>query len=73
LDMLRGDPTGSFRVPVSTLRSVGRRLGALGLPLLVVQEGGYALRNLRRGGLAFFNGLAQGVAEATISLPDTPR
>jgi acetoin utilization deacetylase AcuC-like enzyme/GNAT superfamily N-acetyltransferase len=73
LDMLRGDPTGSFRVPVSTLRSVGRRLGALGLPLLVVQEGGYALRNLRRGGLAFFNGLAQGVAQATISLPDTPR
>ncbi|MBC8372853.1 MAG: histone deacetylase family protein, partial [Planctomycetes bacterium] len=60
-DMLKGDPTGSFRVPVSTMNRIGRRLGSMGLPLLVVQEGGYSLRNLRRGGPALFSGIESAV------------
>jgi len=30
------------------------------LPLLLVQEGGYNLRNIKRGGIALFNGLQAG-------------
>lgn len=63
LDMLKGDPTGSFRVPVSTMNQIGKRLGSLGLPLLVVQEGGYSLRNLRRGCPALFQGIAAAINE----------
>ena len=46
-----------------SLRQVGQRLGALRLPTLVVQEGGYSLRNLRRGAPAFFNGMAKALAD----------
>ena len=62
LDTLRGDPTGSFGLAPGTLRKVGAALAALGKPTLVVQEGGYSLRNLRRGGQAFFLGMADGLA-----------
>ena len=58
LDMIKGDPTGSFQVPTSTMTIIGKRLGELRLPLLVVQEGGYSLRNLRHGVPALFQGLA---------------
>ena len=64
-DMLKGDPTGSFRVPVSTMTSIGKRLGSLGLPLLVVQEGGYSLRNLRRGAPLLFSGMAAAISGNT--------
>jgi len=59
LDTLRGDPTGSFLLTAGTMTKIGQRLGELRLPLLVVQEGGYSLRNLRRGVPAFFLGLAE--------------
>jgi len=48
-DILKGDPTGSFTLSVRTMTEIGRRIAALGLPMLFVQEGGYNLRNLRRG------------------------
>ena len=64
LDTMKGDPTGSFDLAAGALKKIGRRLGALGLPTLVVQEGGYSLRNLRRGAPAFFAGLAEAVVEA---------
>ena len=59
LDTLRGDPTGSFALPPSALGRVGARLAALAIPILVVQEGGYNLRNLRRGPIALFGGMAE--------------
>ena len=58
-DTLRGDPTGSFRITAGTMEKIGSRIGKLRLPLLAVQEGGYSLRNLRRGAAAFFTGLAR--------------
>jgi acetoin utilization deacetylase AcuC-like enzyme/GNAT superfamily N-acetyltransferase len=58
LDILKGDPTATFDLPLQTLRAMGRRLSELAVPLLVVQEGGYNLRNLKRGAVAFFTGLA---------------
>jgi acetoin utilization deacetylase AcuC-like enzyme len=62
LDTMKGDPTGSFVLTAGSLRQVGQRLGALHLPTLVVQEGGYSLRNLKRGAPAFFNGMAKSMA-----------
>jgi hypothetical protein len=34
----------------------------LNLPVLVVQEGGYNLRNLRTGSAAFFKGIAEALS-----------
>jgi len=57
-DIIRGDPTGTFRLAARSLRALGRRLATLDLPLLVAQEGGYNLRNIRRGAREFFAGCA---------------
>ena len=56
-DIMRGDPTGSFLVTVRGMRSIGVALGRHGIPMLVVQEGGYSVVNLRQGARAFFSGL----------------
>jgi len=56
-DIMRGDPTGSFDVTVAGLERIARRLAGLHLPMLIVQEGGYAVRNLRIGAKAFFSEL----------------
>jgi acetoin utilization deacetylase AcuC-like enzyme len=60
-DTMKGDPTGSFGLSVGVMERVARRLTALRRPMLVVQEGGYSLRNLRRGAAAFARGLARGL------------
>ena len=57
-DIMRGDPTGSFLVSNAGMREIGARIGGLHLPTLVVQEGGYAVANLRSGARAFFSSLA---------------
>lgn len=64
IDTLRGDPTGSFLLTPGTLEKIGRRLGGLEVPILVVQEGGYSLRNLRRGVPALFTGIARALRPA---------
>ncbi|UCF96793.1 MAG: GNAT family N-acetyltransferase [Spirochaetaceae bacterium] len=58
-DTMTGDPTGSFALSTKALQTVGYRLAALHRPLLIVQEGGYSLRNLRRGSAAFFRGISK--------------
>jgi len=58
-DTMSGDPTGSFALSVKALQTIGARLASLHLPLLIVQEGGYSLRNLRRGSAAFFRGISR--------------
>ena len=55
-DIMKGDPTGSFNLSPKAMESIGAALAALDLPTLIVQEGGYALRNLRQGAHAFFKG-----------------
>lgn len=56
-DIMKGDPTGSFLLTNRGMRSIGAALGRLGRPVLVVQEGGYSVVNLRQGSRAFFLGL----------------
>jgi len=63
LDTLRGDPTGFFLLTAGSMRTIGARLAGLRRPMLVVQEGGYSLRNLRRGAAALFHGMAGALPE----------
>jgi acetoin utilization deacetylase AcuC-like enzyme/GNAT superfamily N-acetyltransferase len=58
-DDMKGDPTGSFGLRSETYKEIGSRLARLNLPTLIVQEGGYNLRNLKTGAKAFFNGFAE--------------
>jgi acetoin utilization deacetylase AcuC-like enzyme len=61
-DTMKADPAGSLSLTPAALHRVGERLGRLGRPILVVQEGGYRLSNLRAGAKAFFSGLSEGLA-----------
>lgn len=48
-DLLAGDPAatnGGFGVTLDGLEQIGRRLARLGLPALIVQEGGYQIDHL---------------------------
>lgn len=56
-DTMRGDPTGNFDLTPAALRRVGESIGNMKRPTLIIQEGGYALGNLRSGARAFFSGL----------------
>jgi len=60
LDTAKGDPTGSFTLVAQDFRDNGRLVGALKLPTLVVQEGGYRIRTLGSNARNFFTGLWQG-------------
>jgi len=56
-DIIKGDPTGSFGLTPGSMRKIGTIIAGLRLPTLVVQEGGYRIRNLKRGAGSFFHGL----------------
>jgi acetoin utilization deacetylase AcuC-like enzyme/GNAT superfamily N-acetyltransferase len=73
LDTLRGDVTGAFTLTPSTMKTLGRRLAEFSRPLLIVQEGGYSLRNLKRGAAGFFNGVAAGSAPIAAHHPRPTR
>ncbi len=61
-DIMAGDPTGTFNVTARGMYRIGKLLADIGLPLLIVQEGGYSLRNLRVGATEFFRGVTTGGA-----------
>lgn len=46
MDAVAGDPIGKFALTPAGWAEVGRRTAALGLPTLLVQEGGYQLETL---------------------------
>jgi acetoin utilization deacetylase AcuC-like enzyme/GNAT superfamily N-acetyltransferase len=58
LDSAKGDPTGSWSLTPKDFEANGRMIGELGLPVVVVQEGGYSNRTLGGNAIRFFNGLA---------------
>ncbi len=60
LDTAKGDPTGTWRLSAKDFEQNGRMIGELGLPTLVVQEGGYRTRSLGVNARNFFLGLAAG-------------
>ena len=63
LDPAKDDPTGTWSLRAKDFESNGRMIGSLGLPTLVVQEGGYRTRTLGLNAMNFFNGLARSVRE----------
>ena len=61
LDTAKGDPTGSWQLLTKDFHENGRLLGELGLPTLVVQEGGYKTQTLGINARHFFNGFWEGM------------
>jgi acetoin utilization deacetylase AcuC-like enzyme/GNAT superfamily N-acetyltransferase len=62
LDTAKGDPTGSWSLRAADFEANGRMIGGLGLPTLVVQEGGYDNRVIGVNAREFFVGLCRGQA-----------
>ena len=60
LDTARLDPLGTWTLVAEDFRANGRRVGALGRPTVVVQEGGYNTRNLGKNACHFMVGLWEG-------------
>ena len=60
LDTAKGDPTGTWSLKTADFEQNGRLIGAMRLPTLVVQEGGYNTRKLGVNARAFFIGLWKG-------------
>jgi acetoin utilization deacetylase AcuC-like enzyme/GNAT superfamily N-acetyltransferase len=60
LDTAKGDPTGSWPLRARDFERNGWLIGNLRLPTLIVQEGGYNMRNLGLNARHFFQGLWSG-------------
>jgi acetoin utilization deacetylase AcuC-like enzyme len=61
LDIAKGDPTGAWTVSPDGFERIGEAVSGLGLPTLVVQEGGYDTRVLGRNARSFIMGLQSGI------------
>jgi acetoin utilization deacetylase AcuC-like enzyme/ribosomal protein S18 acetylase RimI-like enzyme len=57
LDTAKADPTGTWGLYAADFYKVGEAIGALNLPTLVVQEGGYRTQTLGTNARHFFSGL----------------
>jgi acetoin utilization deacetylase AcuC-like enzyme len=60
LDTAKEDPTGSWALDAGDFDTIGKMIGNLRLPTLVVQEGGYDTRVLGINARSFFEGLWSG-------------
>jgi acetoin utilization deacetylase AcuC-like enzyme len=60
VDAARGDPNAPLDVTEAGFREAGRRLGALGLPTVLVQEGGYVLETVGSLVLEALKGFEEG-------------
>ena len=60
VDAAGGDPESPLAVTGAGFREAGRTLGALGLPTVVVQEGGYDLNEIGRLVLEALSGIEEG-------------
>ena len=60
LDIAKADPTGTWSVTREGLFEVGRRIGGMKLPTLLVQEGGYNIRSLGRNAARMLTGVCAG-------------
>jgi acetoin utilization deacetylase AcuC-like enzyme len=57
LDTATRDPSGSWNLRAADFEANGKMVGALRLPTLLVQEGGYRRRRLGIAARHFFGGL----------------
>jgi acetoin utilization deacetylase AcuC-like enzyme len=75
LDTAKEDPTGSWTLAAADFEEMGRLIGSLRLPTLLVQEGGYDTRVLGINARSFFTGLWSGAnssyaLQATAAVPE---
>jgi acetoin utilization deacetylase AcuC-like enzyme len=61
LDTYRRDPIGAFTLDTPDFHAIGERLGALGKPIVVVQEGGYCTDALGDNAVSLLLGLREGL------------
>lgn len=59
VDTWDGDPICSFALQTADYRHLGRRIGGLGLPTVIVMEGGYAVASLGDNVAEFLGGFAE--------------
>jgi len=57
LDTFAGDPTTHFAITTEDFARMGEAIAALGLPTLVVLEGGYAVEQIGANSVSFLGGL----------------
>lgn len=57
LDTAKGDPTGTWALETADFEENGKMVGEAGIPVLVVQEGGYDTKVLGNNAASFFRGL----------------
>jgi acetoin utilization deacetylase AcuC-like enzyme len=57
-DTFRDDPLGKFQLTTPVYHTIGRRISALKLPTLAVQEGGYAVAALGENAVSLLRGLS---------------
>ena len=67
LDIAKGDPTGAWAITTGGFERIGGAIAGLGLPMLVVQEGGYDTRAIGRNAHAFLSGLQRAIYERRLS------
>ena len=65
LDTAKGDPTGTWSLQAKDFEHNGLLIGSIGLPILVIQEGGYRTRTLGLNARNFFKGLVTASLEST--------
>ena len=58
-DTFDGDPISNFKLREDDYRKIGARIAAIGLPTLVVMEGGYAIDALGRNVDAILSGFEE--------------
>lgn len=56
-DAFKLDPISDFKLEIASYMRIGRRIAALGLPTLYIQEGGYHLESLGDMAVSFFRGV----------------
>ena len=61
VDAAAGDPESPLAVSAAGYREAGRILGALGLPTVLVQEGGYDLERVGDLVLEALSGIEEGL------------
>jgi acetoin utilization deacetylase AcuC-like enzyme len=64
LDPAKDDPTGSWSLRADDFFENGRMIGAIHLPTVVIQEGGYRIRSLGTNARHFFLGLWSGAHDS---------
>jgi acetoin utilization deacetylase AcuC-like enzyme len=58
-DTFGGDPIGDFALTTAAYPLIGRSIAALGLPTLIVQEGGYAVAELGENTVGLLRGIQE--------------